>query len=375
LRDDRRVSGGALALLLGGWTLWAIGVYQKEASICFLVAVPFVYWELDRHWQATGTTSNALWRNWRSQVVAVAMIAPVLHVLGMSMTVAGSGASLYGAASPEGVTGWAQRFRDAFRTLWIYQDVWLQTGIWHWLAIGTVFLLFAVWVTRLRFPALEAGLILTSLAIFIFEGVPLVPTPRYYFPSMALLAVAGALLISHLEWRSQASILVFLAGVAVVFAPSARLQVLHWSSAELENERVVRRVAELTARECPVYMAGIALEYSYALPRLVGMVDGARTPGCPEQAQAIVVSQNPPSPEAAGILNSALLRACAPPGYRDAGSTQNWRILACDHLRTDQTITDALRQDRFVPGVTPKERRASCLERLPRARCVPSGAT
>src|ERR671936_2637970 len=82
-------------LLAVGYALWLFGVYQKETSVCFLVAAPFLYLFLDRRWHATGVIRRPLLAYRPFELVALAVLVPVLHMATEVWRVAAAGTTQY----------------------------------------------------------------------------------------------------------------------------------------------------------------------------------------------------------------------------------------------------------------------------------------
>ena len=200
--------GGALLLVLGlrrwlagapwrriapplaaGYVLWLFGVYQKETSVCFLVA---------RRWRATGLIRRPLVAHRRFQAVAVAVLLPVVHMATEVVRVAAAGTTAYGQHVPRGAGGLAGSLVVGTATQWAAMTVALESPVWAVLSLVAVGL--TVRALRHREPLdwLVAGFVLTGWAALAFQALSRAEiVSRYYLPSVTLFGAATALALAR----------------------------------------------------------------------------------------------------------------------------------------------------------------------------------
>ena len=348
-----------LGIALGGYALWVLGVYEKEASICFLVPAPFLYLFLSRRWRESGLIERPLYRYRAFQVVAAAMLLPVLHMGFEVSRIAGEGTTVYGAPVPSGTGGAIDRLRSAFDLQWNAQTQILGTSFWRDVLIAGSILLVWVALRQRRVPWLEAGLITGGWAALVFQGLSATATPRYYIPTMALFAVAIALLAA----RSGIWTRVIVIAAATIFvlnnAGGSRDTVTAWAAGDTDANRAVELVAQLNPERCQVYMSGLEEEVADAFPELVAL-QAPYPPGARGQRYEAFMLRRQHPERITPVTNERIMKACSGGWTRYAGTTV-WQILACQRLAAGtvkgEPISQVLREDRLVPGRRFSERR------------------
>ncbi|MDP9227686.1 MAG: hypothetical protein M3M99_01380 [Actinomycetota bacterium] len=383
----RLIEGGGgrtLALtvtgLVVGYLLWALGIYYKEASLVVLVMAPFLYLDLDRRWRRGGVIDGPLWRSRPVQALAVAMALPVLHVAIGSAGSSNEGIGLYGAERPDSISGWLERLVDSADTVADTIDI-VSMPAWGLFILALPIAIAALVAYRRTVPWLVIGFALTGYAILLFQGILLRPEGRYLIPGIALLAVAGFLLLAQAPpWVGWAAVV-----VTVVFAATQARDVSTilgaWANQQIDdNERTLDLVAELHPESCPTYMFNLGIEQGESFPQLVALRPGPLAGPCKAGSAGIIVGykQDPGGPLA---NDDEVLRACAkPPGVSVIIQTPGYigykplQVLSCPSFARELEgvpVADVLRRNRLVPGHGTTELRAQCAETYGEARCMP----
>ncbi|MGZ8669230.1 MAG: hypothetical protein ACXWZ3_07465 [Solirubrobacterales bacterium] len=363
-RARRTAAATALivAALVGGWLLWVLGIYHKEASVTVVLLAPFAYLFLDRRWRERGTIERPLWRYWPFRLTVLAMLVPLLHDAIMVSTVSGEGIAEYGAEAPEGLE-YVPRSFDAFAFLWNGMSDNVGTPVW---TIATILIMASVTVVavqrRRRLPWLALGLVLTGWALFVLQGLPEQHESRYYIPPMALFVAAAVLVLSQgprwLLWSAVAGSLV--AAVANVDAVADSLD--YWEAREADEAKAARLVAEQHPGSCPVYMADLDIERSEALPYALPFL-GEELEGPCHKGGTVIVGLTFDLPEEVFGTTEEAGHVCAVKP-RVLASTIAWEVTSCPKLRRrvgGQDVRDVLRQNQVVPGIGPIVLRRICV--------------
>lgn len=350
-------------LLLGlaavGYALWLLGVYAKEASVCFLVLAPFLYLFLARRWRESGVIEKPLFRYRSFQVVAILMLLPVFHMAFEILKLAGEGTTVYGAPVPTGTGGALQRLRPAFDLQWRSMTQLLGTSFWR--SISLVTLLLPLWIMfrQRRVPWLEIGLIAAGWAVLVFQGLSGAATARYYIPTMALFSLGIALLVAKSTvWPRLVAVIAAAIFISVNIGGS-RERVTAWAGGDKDANQAVELVANLNPGSCPVYMSGLEEEVADAFPELVALREPFPPGACGKRFQAFMLRRQQPE-RITPVTNELIMRACSG-GWVPYQDTAVWRIMACGKLARGviqgQAISDILEQDRLVPGQRFSERK------------------
>jgi hypothetical protein len=340
--------------LVGGYLLWLLGVFMKEASICFLALAPFLWLELSRRARAAHGTSRPLWREPRAIGVAALAVVPVLYMLYQVKKIAGGGKTVYGADIPSNASGFADRLHDAFLGQWAGIQAEVGTPLMTGLAVAAGAAVLASGATRRRVPWLGIGLVVTAWVVLVFQGLGGEFAPRYYLPTIALFlaAIAVALLDAPVALRTAAAV----AGALFVLTHigTAHRVVNDIGVSQARDAASVKNIAELHPGRCPVYLAGMPAEFADAIPVLVELVPGHDDPGCvPGGWEAVLIRGGG---RAGAATDERINDACASPGgWQRIRTRTGATLLACRRLKTGQIrgrdVRDVLRQDRIVPGV------------------------
>jgi hypothetical protein len=359
----------AVVALVCGYLLWLVGIFFKEASICVLVMAPFLYLHVDRRWRERGLIEGRLWRRRSFQVLAIAMLLPVVAVLIGGQSVSDVGIRLYGAPPPHGIfgsDGVLVRAKDAFSVEWDTLGDQAQMPIWRILIIAVTLLGPAMAIYRRRVPWLAFGFIATAWAVLDLQGFLLSPQTRFVIPAIALFGIAGFLLLAKAPpWLGYAAV-IGIAVLAGVKADNAKSELNAWVDREqLDNSAVLDRISDVHPETCRVYVFNLGIEQGGSLPEMLPLSGRPLRGPCRRGFEGILVGlrQPYPGPAAAG---TAALRLCADRGgptllARTPGLDQlpSWELLGCRKFRHGAAAARVLRRNRLVPGEGMRQVRAS----------------
>jgi hypothetical protein len=341
-----------------GYVLWLLGVYQKEASVCFLVLLPFLIIDLNKRWREDGTVQGPLWRQRPALAVGAAMVLPVVHVLFEVKRIAASGETVYGAPIPAKGSGLVGLIRDAFHEQWTQMPSLLHSRLPIALALGTTLAVVTVGVSRRRVPWIELGLTVTAWSVLVFQGLSGALATRYYIPEYALFGVALALALLGAPALIRGSMLAATVALAVGNIPDTHRGVSGWAQTERKQAASVFAAARLNPAKCPVYMASMIAEYADALPSLAARVDGTTTHACDKRFAAMLVYGR--TAQVTPVTNETVLSICRHPGWIDLKQTELFEIFGCARIKrrpiAGQRPQAVLAQDRLTPGVRYSDR-------------------
>jgi hypothetical protein len=349
----RRLAGGCHAVVLcaAGYLLWVFGVYQKETSVCFLVAAPFVYLYLDRRWRAAGTIKRPLLRYRPFQVVAVLASLPVLHMAVEVWRVAVNGTTAYGQHVPHAAGGLLERLGPGTLTQWTAMTGALGSPLWVALSLAGLVLAGRALRRREATDWLVAGFVLTGWSVLVFQALSRAETvSRYYLPAVTLFGAATALALAGSARRTQRATLATAAVLVVAGAPLSYWSVHVWAANEREGNALVDRVSGLAPGSCPVYMGRLEPELALSLPVLVGL-EGRAAVGCFRGGEPVLVARHGPKPYGSFVsaTDDRIFAACRAPGWAPVARTRHFQILACRRLRTGARVATILATDRLAP--------------------------
>ncbi|HEX6701922.1 MAG TPA: hypothetical protein VF101_14440 [Gaiellaceae bacterium] len=341
-------------LLAAGYALWLFGVYQKETSVSFLVAAPFVYLFLDRRWRATGLIRRPLLAHGRFQAVAVAVLVPVVHMATEVWRVAAAGTTVYGQQVPRGAGGVVGRLVSGTATQWAAMTFALGSPLWAVLSLGCVVLAVRALRRREALDWLLVGFVLTGWSALAFQalsGAEIVS--RYYLPSVTLFGAAAGLALA----RSRPSLGRgdFVAGgiVLLLGAFGSYWSVSVWAANEREGNALVDRIAALDPQSCPVYMGRLETELARATPVLVAL-EGRSGTRCATGGEAVLVARRGPKPYRSytSATDDRIFAVCQPPGWTPITRTRHFQLLACRRLTQGtirgRSVQAVLARDRLV---------------------------
>ena len=345
-----------LMAFAGGYCLWLLGVYHKEASICALALFPFLYVFLDRRWRMAKVITRPLYRSRGFQIAAALLVLPLLHMMYEISQATEGGQTVYGTDVPSGLGGWATSLWDSAELQWAFSGQ-LGTSVWLGVAGALPFLLLAWILVHRRAPWLTLGLIAAGIAVFLFQGLGGVPATRYYIPVAALLATAAvALLANGPRWIQVAAIamvMLFLANN--IDKARDRVQIL--AQEQEAGIAGVADVARLDPARCPVYMALFHAEDADAYPELVARQDDVARRPCDPRFKGIMIQGRTPNPP---VTNEAIYATCAGRGWEKIRTTPVLVISGCRRFEKrpvyNQPPEDVLLWNRLVPGQRFSER-------------------
>jgi hypothetical protein len=279
------------ALVIAGALTWALGVYQKEISICVLPLLAGVLWAGRSQLRAWGGLGRA--RMVALGVIAAVTVLPLLHVAIETMRILRGGDLVY-----EEQVG--DRGLASIQVLWDWTHEAVPENA-RLLCYGAIVLTVVASIVRARIDAVAVGALLSGVLTFAYAGLSGVVATRYYIPIVALFAVAFAISLARLPTPIVA------AGVLAVFfsfmpPPGTREEVQAWVNEERAAGSFVQEVAARHSSGCVVAVAGLDLEATRALPIVVGVTDAGRTEAC-APGDAVLVA----GPHQAG---AALAAAC-----------------------------------------------------------------
>jgi hypothetical protein len=318
-------------LFAAGYALWLFGVYQKETSVCFLVSAPFLYLFLDRRWRADGSIRRPLLRHRRFQVVAAAVLVPVVHMAIETWRVAAAGTTVYGQHVPRGAGGVAGRLVSGTALQWAAMTVALENPLWAVLSVAGVVMAVRALRRREALDWLVAGFVLTGWATLAFQalsGAEVVS--RYYLPSATLFGAAAGLALARSRPSLRRGDLVAVGLVVLLGGVGSYWNVRAWAANEREGNALVDRVAALSPQRCPVYMGRLEEELARATPVLVAL-EGRSDTRCAAGGDAILVARRAPAPESTH-LDDRIFAACRRPGWRPIARMRHFELLTCARL-------------------------------------------
>jgi hypothetical protein len=346
--------------LVGGYILWLLGVFEKEASICFLALAPFLWLELSRRAREAAWMRRPLWREPKAVGMSALALVPVLFMLYEVKKIAAGGKTVYGADIPSNASGFVDRLHDAFVGQWQGIQAEVGTPLLTGLAVAAGAAVLAAGATRRRVPWFAIGLVVTGWVVLVFQGLGGEFAPRYYLPTIGLFlaAIAIALIDAPLVLRAAATVL----GVLFVLGHvgTAHRIVRDIGVSQARQTGSIRRIADLHPGRCPVYMAGMPAEFADSLPVLVGLVPGHDDAGCIKGGyQAVLVRAGG---RAGAVTDERINDACASPGgwRRLLLPRLQFDVLGCKRLKTGtingRDVRAVLERDRLVPGIGFSER-------------------
>ena len=343
-------------LLASGYLLWLFGVYQKETSVCFLVAAPFVYLFLDRHWRASGLIRRALLADRRFQAIAVAVLVPVVHMTTEVWRMAASGTIVYDQHVPRGAGGVAGRLVSGTATQWAAMTFALESPLWAVLSLVCVVLAARALRRRDAVDWLLVGFVLTGWAALAFQALSgAEAVSRYYLPSATLFGVAAGLALARSRPSIRRADVVALSVLLLLGGLGSYWNVRGWATNEREGNALVDRIAALNPQRCPVYMGRAEEELARAAPVLVAL-EGRSGARCLAGAAAILVARSGPKPYRSwtSATDDRIFGACRSPGWTALARTRHFQLLACRRLRLGrirgERVQAVLAHDRLVPS-------------------------
>lgn len=343
-------------LLAAGYALWLFGVYQKETSVCFLVAAPFLYLFLDRRWRASGVIRRPLLAHRRFQAVAVATLVPVVHMATEVWRVAAAGTTVYGQHVPHGAGGVLGRLVSGTAIQWAAMTVALENPLWAVLSLVGVGLTVRALRRREALDWLLVGFVLTGWAALAFQALSGAErVSRYYLPSATLFGAATVLALARSRPSVRRADLAIVSVLLLLGGVGSYWTVRAWAANEREGNALVDRIAALHPQSCPVYMGRLEEELAHATPLLVAL-EGPSGTRCAAGGDAMLVARHGPKPYRSwtSALDDRIVAACRPPGWRAVARTRHFELLSCRRLVRGairgKPVRAILARDRLVPS-------------------------
>lgn len=380
LAGERPTARGPALAYAFGYLLWFAGIFHKEASLAVVAIAPFLYLHLDREWRERQLLKGPLWRD---RTARIAFVPLALTFLGAAFGVSrasGEGIEFYGAPKPHGIGGWIDRVADSVELQWNAMSGIAQTSEWHLLVVAAPLLAIAVFAVRRQVPWLAIGLIVAGWAVLIFQGVVLLPEPRYLIPGIALFGMALVLLLAELPAPVRATGLVLALALLVVKVGDVHTAVDDWVAIQTNDAKAVQAIADEDPARCATYFGWTTYETGESLPRLVRLERTDSPQPCDPRFAGIIAGLEsvPGGPLAA---DDSVTRACADPGgpttlvkTATLVGQPAWVISGCKSFRKKldgRPVADILRQNRLIPGVGVLEVRKRCEAELGPEHCRP----
>ena len=329
-RDGTRGNGiGAVALGIGAFLLWAVGVYQKEAAICAVLILPFLVLELRDRWPEVARIPR-----WIPLGLAVVFVVPLVHVFVEVRRISAGGTLIYGTAVPHGIAEWYDRLTTALSQQWGAISGAVAAPYWQVIALVTPLLVALSWWRTRRVPWLAIGLTVLALAVLVFQGVPLAAQTRYLIPPLGIVAAAAMVAVADCQVWLRTTVVALAALLVAYHAQEARNTARAFADQEQAGVRLVSTTSQLRPQRCPVYLASFDLERTYSLPELVALRGETKADCVPGYAGVLVVSK-----VGGTSADDRILQACRKPGWQPVGDTDLASIVGC--ARFKRTVAGA----------------------------------
>jgi hypothetical protein len=187
-----------LAFLTLGYALWAVGIYQKEVSVCVLILVPFLYLACRRDFLPAALRLTKRTRLLLAVLVA-GVLLPVAHMALEVTRITARGQLVYGTHVGFG----AETIRRSYQFLATMPD---NTGSYiGWLLFAVIALAVVLSFGRRKPDWLLFGLLLTALVCLAWSAQTEAAASRYYIPTLSLAAVGFVLVLARIGLDSKAA--------------------------------------------------------------------------------------------------------------------------------------------------------------------------
>lgn len=263
LAAAKRLPIRAFILFGLGFVAWSYGIFQKETSVCALLAlglaIPFARQlrpRLTPKEMAVGLTLTGF-----ALLPLLGMLYEVVRIVLRGSLVYGTHVKTSGGAldvfahalrrmrfATQSVAGYAML---SFIALFLVADLWRRRVDWIELAIVAIAL-----------ASLEM-----SMQTGYYES-------RYYLPAIALLAIAAARAAVQLPAIMVRGVIVVVTGLALVSSESARSTVRYWAAGDQVGNELVASVRAHTNNGCNLTIAGVDPERTRSIEELVRFRDG-----------------------------------------------------------------------------------------------------
>lgn len=188
---DRHRQRRTAVLLVAGYCLWLLGVYQKESSVCVLLVGAALVIGKRRALRGSIALLDRRRRLYLGAIGAAVALPLAQVAIETAVITLRGGSSVLGAGQP--VSERVHHVRVAFSTM----STVLGTPIGRWLFVAVGFgVLFDV--LRRRVDWVQLGLLATAVATLAWSTQTGLYPSRYYLPSIALLAIGVSRLLARL---------------------------------------------------------------------------------------------------------------------------------------------------------------------------------
>jgi hypothetical protein len=306
------------AWLLGasGAFLWAVGAYQKEASLSAIPLLAAALYAGRGRLSSRRSLSRA--RRWGLVAIGLTFTVPLAHVAVETIRIAGRGDLVYGTEVGGG--GIVRGFDILYD--WAHEVFSLQA---QRVLVASLVLAVVAMVVRRRVDVIVLGVLASGALTLVYAAQTNAAVSRYYLPAYALAAVALVLSLARLPAAAQVAGLVLLLAVVRSSVAAAHDEVRVWVDEEDRGAALVHATTGAYATGCPVAAAGLDLETSEALPVLVGLEHRQAAPACARRGTYLVVGTLPDG--------AALRAACAPTALEPVLEEYPASVYRCSRLR------------------------------------------
>jgi hypothetical protein len=310
----------AVALLAGGYLIYLLGVYAKEASIFVLVFIPFFLAWLRPGWRAFIPRSRK--GRFALGTYVVLLVAPLVHVAAhLALAIVGDERPY---PAPEHSL-W-EKLWAAVGSVLLGQPRFLETWLWLFAVAGALAVAVAALRRRERAAWLLVGMLSTG---FLMSALSLARgeiRSWYYIPWVVAVAVVAIYGLAHTTPRVQlaATIVVVVAGL-----PGTIGALPDWTRDEGQRAFAVQLAKGSVEAGCPTYLANFPIEQRVAIPIVFPFADARPTPSCAAGSRtAYLVAR---SGKALPLHFAALCTS----GWQRLVDAENLTQFRCDSLRSN----------------------------------------
>ena len=259
--DSRKLSAVAGLLLCSGYAIYLFGVYSKEASICFVLFIPFfVKWLIDDALPRAARAPAA--RRRAAALLAAALAAPLVHVAAEVAVALSAGSRPY--PTPPLSLG-TKIFATGLTPLLGQPGV---LGTFFWFVAVPASLASSIALVRRREPNgwRVVALLVTGWSMSAFELAQGATHSRYYIAWLTAVAAVGAAQLSVRDRKLQLCIAV--AALALLPLP-AHSAIASWIETERGGAAAVDLSAGVLNARCRLFLVNFDIERRLAMPRLL----------------------------------------------------------------------------------------------------------
>jgi hypothetical protein len=249
----------AWSYVVFGFLAWCYGVLHKETSVCILLVLALAI-PLGR-----GLVRRMTHREIAigASLIGLALI-PVLGMLYEVLRIVQRGTLVYGVHVKAG-SGSISVFVHALQVMRSSTH-----SVAGFVLLGVIGAAIAFDARSRRVDWIQLTILVVALAALEMNVQTNFYEPRYYLPTLALLAVGAARAVGRLPVLQIRAVIVAVCVLALVSAAYGRSTVRHWATGERVGDQLVATVRAQTQRGCRLTLSGIDDERSYAITTLVG---------------------------------------------------------------------------------------------------------